>query len=90
MDEWQVFLTIVEIVGFVSVIVGFVLKITKVVDANTFAINRLTDELLEERQSNKQEHEQFSNSINNLKQDVSNLQLQHDADVRLLEEQIRH
>lgn len=90
MNEWQVFLTIVEIVGFVSVIVGFVLKITKVVDANTFAINRLTDELLEERQSNKQEHEQFDKSINHLKQDVSNLQLKHDADVRILEEHIRN
>lgn len=90
MDEWQVFLTIVEIVGFVAVIVGFVLKITKVVDANTFAINRLTDELLEERQSNKQEHEHFSNDINALKQDVSNLHIQHNADVQRLEEQNRN
>lgn len=88
MNEWQIFLTIAEIVGFVSVIVGFVLKITKVVDANTFAINRLTDELLEERKSNEKEHEQFFKSINNLKQDVSNLKLTHDADVRMLEDHI--
>ena len=88
MNEWQIFLTIAEIVGFVSVIVGFVLKITKVVDANTFAINRLTDELLEERKSNEKEHEQFFKSINNLKQDVSNLKIKHDADVQLLEEHI--
>lgn len=88
MNEWQVFLTIVEIVGFIALIVGFVLKITKVVDANTFAINRLTDELLDERQSNKKEHEHFSNDINTLKQDVSNLQIKHNADVQILEERI--
>lgn len=88
MNEWQVFLTIIEIVGFIALIVGFVLKITKVVDANTFAINRLTDELLEERQTNKQEHEQFKSSINDIKTDVSNLQIRHDADVHILEERI--
>jgi hypothetical protein len=90
MDEWQIFLTIAEIVGFVSVIVGFVLKITKVVDANTFAINRLTDELLQERESNEKDHEQFYKSINTLKQDVSNLKIKHDADVQILEEHIRN
>lgn len=90
MDEWQVFLTIAEIVGFVSVIVGFVLKITKVVDANTFAINRLTDELLQEREANEKDHEQFYKSINGLKQDVSNLKIKHDADVQILEEHIRN
>lgn len=90
MNEWQVFLTIVEIVGFVALIVGFVLKVTKVVDKNTFAINRLTDELLEERKSNEKDHEQFYKSINNLKQDVSNLKIKHDADVKILEEHIRN
>lgn len=90
MNEWQVFLTIVEIVGFVALIVGFVLKVTKVVDKNTFAINRLTDELLEERKSNEKDHEQFYKSINNLKQDVSNLKIKHEADVKILEEHIRN
>lgn len=88
MNEWQVFLTIAEIVGLISVVVGFVLKITKVVDANTFAINRLTDELLEERKSNEKEHEKFTKDIDNLKQDVSNLKIKHEADVHILEEHI--
>ena len=97
MDEWGVFLVIVEVVGFLVMILTFILTrsdkrsdkdtdIAVVIQQNTDAINGLTKELRELSVDNKRDHDHFFSDINQLKLDVSSIKLKHDADIKLLEE----
>lgn len=97
MDEWGVFLVIVEVVGFLIMILTFILTrsdkrsdkdtdIAVVIQQNTDAINGLTKELRELSVDNKRDHDHFFSDINQLKLDVSSIKLKHDADIKLLEE----
>lgn len=97
MNEWGVFLVIVEVVGFLIMILTFILTrsdkrsdkdtdIAVVIQQNTDAINGLTKELRELSVDNKRDHDHFFSDINQLKLDVSNIKLKHDADIKLLEE----
>lgn len=100
MEEWGVFLVIVEVVGFLIMILTFVLTrsdkrsdkdadIATVIQQNTDAINGLTRELRELSVDNKRDHDKFYSDINQLKIDVSGIKLKHDADVKLLEEHFK-
>lgn len=97
MDEWGVFLVIVEVVGFLVMILTFILTrsdkrsdkdtdIAVVIQQNTDAINGLTKELRELSVDNKRDHDHFFSDINQLKLDVSSIKLKHEADIKLLEE----
>lgn len=89
MGNWEVFETIVYIVGFLAVVIPMAVSQAKVIQKNTDAINGLTRELRETTSNNKKEHEYFFSSVNTLKQDVAVLKEKHDADVKILKEHFK-
>ena len=97
MNEWGVFLVIVEVVGFLIMILTFILTrsdkrsdkdtdIAVVIQKNTDAINGLTKELRELSVDNKRDHDEFYSDINKIKLDVAKLKVKHEADIELLKE----
>lgn len=89
MTDWGVFETLVFIIGFLITVGTLIIKISKVIQQNTDAVNNLTAELKELTTTNKKDHDVFYSSINTIKMDVAVLKQKHDADIHLIEEHIR-
>lgn len=77
MDNWQVFLVISALLGFIVAIVTPILKITGVIQKNTIAIQTLTNEIKDLTIHNKEDHDHFFNSINKINQEVAVLKEKH-------------
>lgn len=88
MNEWGVFLVIVSILSFITMIINtFVnpsnkkeLDTARVIQQNTDAIKELTKEINTLTVSNVRDHEHFHSSINKLNRDVAVLQEKHRND----------
>lgn len=80
MNEWQVVLVIISLIGLMSAVITPILKTTKVIQKNTDAINNLTTKLDEMTTNNSKDHDHFHSSINKLSKDVAVLQEKHRKD----------
>lgn len=90
MNEWGVLVLLGGIltffVGTMIPIIKPLIKLNGVMQKNTDAIDALNKTVNDLSINNKNDHEHFYRTINNLKSDVEVLKQKHNSDVALLQE----